>query len=202
VIVSPQAASLAALAPGAVVGTSSLRRQAQVAAKYPRLAFRMLRGNVETRLAKLDRGEYAAIILAAAGLKRLGLENRITSYLALDDSLPAPGQAALGIECLAARKDVRALAAALEDRGASLCVRAERAVSLALGGNCALPLAAHARLAGERIELRALVASPDGAKIASAQCEGAAADPEALGTRAAELLRERGAAEILSALVG
>jgi len=200
VLVSPRAQSLQALPAGAVVGTSSLRRQAQAAARHPRLAFAALRGNVETRLAKLDRGEYAAIVLAAAGLKRLGLEARITAYISLEESLPAPGQAALGIECLAGRADLRALAVALEDREASLCVRAEREVSRALGGNCALPLAAHAECKGDRIALRALVASPDGAAIARAECEGPATDPEAIGARAAALLRERGATEILAAL--
>jgi hydroxymethylbilane synthase len=200
VLVSARAQSLDALPSGAVVGTSSLRRQAQVSARHPRLAFATLRGNVETRLAKLDRGEYAAIVLAAAGLKRLGLEARITAYLSLEESLPAPGQAALGIECLAGRADLRALAAALEDREASLCVRAEREVSRALGGNCALPLAAHAECKGDRIALRALVASPDGSRIARAECEGAASGPEEIGARAAALLRERGATEILAAL--
>lgn len=198
--VSTRFGSMADLPAGAVVGTSSLRRQAQVAARYPGLDIRPLRGNVETRLAKLDRGDYAAIILAAAGLERLGLGGRIRGHLSMEDSLPAPGQAALGIECLSARKDVFALAAALADPAASDCVRAERAVSRALGGNCAIPLAAHAVLAHGMLSLRALVASPDGKRIAHAECEGAAADPEALGARAAALLRERGAAEILAAL--
>lgn len=198
--VSTRFGSMADLPAGAVVGTSSLRRQAQVAARYPALDIRPLRGNVETRLAKLDRGDYAAIILAAAGLERLGLGGRIRGHLSMEDSLPAPGQAALGIECLSARKDVLALVAALADPAASDCVRAERAVSRALGGNCAIPLAAHAVLAHGMLSLRALVASPDGRRIAHAECEGAAADPEALGERAAALLRERGAAEILAAL--
>lgn len=192
--------SLAALPGGAVVGTSSLRRQAQIAARHPGLQIRPLRGNVETRLAKLDRGDYAAVVLAAAGLKRLGLEARIRGRLSLEDSLPAPGQAALGIECLAQSGEVRALAAALADPEASACVRAERAVSRALGGNCAIPLAAHAQLSGGSLRLRALVASPDGGRIARAQCEGPAAGPERLGEQAAQLLRRRGATEILAAL--
>lgn len=198
--VSARFGSLTDLPAGAVVGTSSLRRQAQVAARRPDLVIRPLRGNVETRLAKLDRGDYAAVVLAAAGLARLGLEGRIRGRLSLEESLPAPGQAALGIECLAARDDVRALAAALADPVASACVRAERAVSRALGGNCAIPLAAHAEIADGMLKLRALVAAPDGKRIARAECEGAGADPEALGERAAALLRERGAAEILAAL--
>jgi hydroxymethylbilane synthase len=198
--VSTRFGALAELPAGAVVGTSSLRRQAQVAARRPDLDIRPLRGNVETRLAKLDRGDYAAVVLAAAGLTRLGLEGRIRRRLSLEESLPAPGQAALGIECLAARGDVRALAGALADPGADACVRAEREVSRALGGNCAIPLAAHAALENGRLSLRALVASPDGKRIVRAECAGAATDPEALGAQAAALLRERGAAEILAAL--
>lgn len=198
--VSTRFGSLADLPVGAVLGTSSLRRQAQVAARRPDLVIRPLRGNVETRLGKLDRGEYAAVVLAAAGLTRLGLEGRIRGRLSLEESLPAPGQAALGIECLAARDDVCALAGALADPVAAACVRAEREVSRALGGNCAIPLAAHAVLANGKLSLRALVAAPDGKRIARAGCEGSAADPEALGARAAVLLRERGAAEILAAL--
>jgi len=198
--VSTRFGSLADLPRGAAVGTSSLRRQAQIAANRPDLVIRPLRGNVETRLAKLDGGACDAVVLAAAGLVRLGLERRIRSRLSLEESLPAPGQAALGIECLIARGGVRALAGALADPVASACVRAERAVSRALGGNCAIPLAAHAVLAGDVLSLRALVAAPDGKRIARAACEGAAADPEGLGERAAALLRSHGAEEILAAL--
>ena len=198
--VSARHASLAALPAGAVVGTSSLRRQAQIAARHPALAIRPLRGNVETRLAKLDRGDYAAIVLAAAGLKRLGLETRIRALLPVEESLPAAGQAALGIECLAARADVKMLVAPLADALASACVRAERAVNRALGGSCTIPLGAYAESTGDRLRMRALVASPDGTRIARAEGEGDAAQPEALGLRVAGLLRERGAAEILAAL--
>jgi len=198
--VSTRHASLAELPAGAVVGTSSLRRQAQIAARHPRLEIRPLRGNVDTRLAKLDRGDYAAIVLAAAGLKRLGLTGRIRGYLELDESLPAAGQAALGIECLAARGDVLQLVAPLRDAGASACVRAEREVNRVLGGSCTIPLGAYAVLEGGRLRLRALVASPDGRRFARADGEGDAAQPEALGERVAALLRERGATEILAAL--
>ena len=198
--VSTRQENLAALPAGAVVGTSSLRRQAQIAARHPALEIRPLRGNVETRIAKLDRGDYAAIILAAAGLKRLGLEARIRSYLELDESLPAAGQAALGIECLAARQDVLSLVEPLQDALASACVRAEREVNRALGGSCTIPLGAHAVQAGATLKLRALVASPDGRRIARAEGEGDAARPEELGLRVAALLRERGAVEILAAL--
>jgi len=199
-LVSGAFADLAALPAGARVGTSSLRRAAQVAARYPRLRLLTLRGNVETRIAKLDRGEYDAVLLAAAGLKRLGLEARIRRCLSVEESLPAPGQAALAIECAAARADVRALVAPLAHAPSAACVRAERAVSLALGGSCTIPLGAFAELAGTRLRLRALVAAPDGTRMAQADCSGAAEDPEALGAQAAALLRARGADEILAAI--
>ena len=199
-LVSSAGAELAALPRGARVGTSSLRRAAQVAARHPHLQLLTLRGNVETRLAKLDRGEYEAILLAAAGLKRLGLEARIRRCLSVEESLPAPGQAALGIECLAARADVAALLAPLAHAASSACVRAERAVSLALGGSCTIPLGAYAELSGARLRLRALVAAPDGTRMAQADCSGAADDPEALGAQAARVLREQGADEILAAI--
>jgi hydroxymethylbilane synthase len=198
--VSARFASLAGLPAGAVVGTSSLRRQAQIAERHPGLEIRPLRGNLDTRLAKLDRGDCAAIVLAAAGLKRLGLAARIRGLLSTEESLPAAGQAALGIECLAARADVAALAAPLADPSSTACVRAERAVNRALGGNCAVPLGAFAEHASGRLRLRALVASPDGRRTARAEDTGDASDPEALGLRVAELLRQRGAAEILAAL--
>jgi hydroxymethylbilane synthase len=199
-LVSGAYADLAALPQGARVGTSSLRRAAQVAARHPHLRLLTLRGNVETRLAKLDRGEYEAVLLAAAGLKRLGLESRIRRCLSVEESLPAPGQAALGIECLAARSEICALLAPLAHAASSACVRAERAVSLALGGSCTIPLGAYAELAGTRLRLRALVAAPDGTRMAQADCEGAADDPEALGAQAARVLRERGADAILAAI--
>ncbi|MSQ54871.1 MAG: hydroxymethylbilane synthase [Betaproteobacteria bacterium] len=193
---------LRALPAGAVVGTSSLRRAAQIADRHPALVIRGLRGNVDTRLAKLDRGEYAAIILAAAGLKRLGMQSRIRAYLPIEESIPAAGQAALGIECLAARADACALVAPLAEVDVSLCVRAERAVNRELGGNCSIPLGAYAELAGGRLRLRAIVAAPDGRRIARAECEGPGDAPEALGAQAAGLLRARGADEILAALTG
>ncbi len=188
------------LPPGAVVGTSSLRRQAQIAARYPALEIRSLRGNVDTRLAKLDHGDYAAIVLAAAGLKRLGLEARIRSYLSVEDSLPAAGQAALGIECLSTRRDLLELVRPLEEPDTAACVRAERAVNRALGGSCTIPLGAYAEIVSGGMRLRALVASPDGRRSARAEGEGAIHAAEALGLRVAALLRERGAGEILAAL--
>jgi hydroxymethylbilane synthase len=181
-----------------IVGTSSLRRAAQIAERYPALEMRLLRGNVETRLAKLDRGEYDGIILAVAGLVRLGLAGRIGSYLDVDESLPAPGQGALGIECRADRAEVVRLIAPLNEPGTARCIEAERAVSRALGGSCAIPLGAYAENSGERLRLRALVASLDGRRIARADCVGT--DPAGLAADAVAQLRRQGAMEILSAL--
>jgi hydroxymethylbilane synthase len=197
VFVAKRFASLAQMPADASVGTSSLRRAAQILARYPALQIRLLRGNVDTRLAKLDRGEYDAIVLAAAGLKRLGLEARATARLAEDEMLPAPGQGALGIECLAARAEVAAMLAPLADSATTACVRAERAVSRALGGNCSLPLAAFAQMNSNRMRLRALVASGDGRRVVRCDLEGDIADPRGLGERAAQELRRQGAAEIL-----
>jgi hydroxymethylbilane synthase len=204
--VSPGHANLAALPAGSVLGTSSLRRQAQIAARHPALEIRPLRGNLDTRLAKLDRGEYAAIVLAVAGLKRLGLASRIRATLSVEESLPAAGQAALGIECLDERDDLRQLLGVLEDVQASACVRAERQVNLALGGSCTIPLGAYADISGGALgkgatmRLRALVASPDGRRTVRAEGEAGVHEAEALGLRVAALLRERGAGEILAAL--
>jgi hydroxymethylbilane synthase len=195
--VSAKYASLKDMPAGAVVGTSSLRRAAQILERYPRLEARLLRGNVETRLAKLDRGEYDAVILAVAGLVRLDLQRRIRERLDPEDSLPAPGQGALGIECLAAREDVAALLAPLADAAVTLCVRAERTVSRAFGGSCTIPLGAFAEVAGGRMRLRALVAAADGRRVARADVTGDAAAPDALGELAAEDLRRQGALDIL-----
>ena len=184
--VSNRHASLKAMPLGATVGTSSLRREAQVAALYPGLQIRLLRGNVETRLAKLDRGDYDAIVLAVAGLSRLKLESRISCALAPEEMLPAPGQGALGIECLAGRKEVEEIVRALADTATSASVRSERQVSRALGGNCTIPLGAYAEVAGTRMRLRALVAAPDGRRIARSDCEGSLASPEELGSRVAQ----------------
>ena len=198
--ISTRYSAFAELPAGSVVGTSSLRRQAQVLERYPALEIRPLRGNVETRLAKLDRGEYAAIVLAAAGLNRLGLASRVQGLLAIDESMPAPGQAALGIECLATRADLQALVAPLGDAASSACVRAERAVNRALGGDCTIPLGAFAELQGAQLRLRALVASADGRRIVRAEALGDSSDPEALGGRVAAELRRQGADQILAAL--
>ena len=197
-LVSGRYASLAEMPAGASVGTSSLRRAAQLMERHPSLVVRMLRGNVDTRLAKLDGGEYDAIVLAAAGLVRLGLAGRIRARLSAEESLPAPGQGALGIECRAAAPGVRGLLAPLADRASELCVRAERAVSRALGGSCTLPLAAYAEPSQGNISLRALVASADGRRVVRARTQGD--DPEAVGAAAATELRSQGADEILRGL--
>jgi hydroxymethylbilane synthase len=198
--VSSKYASLDDLPPGAVVGTSSLRREAQLHACYPYLGVTSLRGNLDTRLRKLDEGQYDAIILAAAGLTRLGLSARIRTVLPAEVSLPAAGQGALGIEAAASRTDVAAWLAPLNDRATAACVRAERAVSRALAGSCEVPLGAYATQDAGQLWLRGFVATPDGTRMARAELRGKAADPEALGLALAVELRAQGADEILASL--
>jgi len=197
--VSNDYASLDALPDGAVVGTSSLRRQALIAARFPGLVIRPLRGNLDTRLGKLDRGEYAAIILAAAGLKRLGLTQRIGALIEPEQSLPAPGQGAMAIEIPSGREDLRALLAPLNHVPTARAVTAERTLSKVFGGSCQIPLAAFAIMQGTDMRLRAMVATPDGLRIAHADATGPADVPEALGRRIADALSEQGAAAILAA---
>jgi hydroxymethylbilane synthase len=201
--VSNDFASLADLPHGAVVGTSSLRRQALIAARYPHLLIKPLRGNLDTRLAKLDRGDYAAIILAAAGLKRLGLPQRIRALLEPELSLPAAGQGAMAIEIVAGPRadgvDVAALLAPLNHQDTARAVAAERKVSKVFGGSCQIPLAAHATVAGATMHLRAMVATPDGKRSASAELSGPADKPEQLGQHVSELLQQQDAEAILAA---
>jgi hydroxymethylbilane synthase len=197
--VSNDYASLAALPAGAVVGTSSLRRQALIAARYPQLVIKPLRGNLDTRLGKLDRGDYAAIILAAAGLNRLGLRHRIRALIEPEESLPAPGQGALAFEIPAARSDLQRVLAPLNHAETAATVAAERTLSRIFGGSCQIPLAAFATLEGDQLFLRAMVALPDGSRVATAQARGPASAPEALGQQIAALLREQGADAILAA---
>jgi len=199
-LVSNSSASLEALAPGSVVGTSSLRREAQLRERHPALQVKPLRGNLDTRLAKLDRGEYHAIVLAAAGLKRLGLAARIRTMLEPEQSLPAPGQGALAIECREDHVQLRRRLASLEDPATAACVRAERALSRALSGDCQLPLAAYAVASGTELRLRALVARPDGSQVVRAESNGPIDAPEKLGERLAERLRSLGADAVLAAL--
>ena len=169
VLVAPDHGTLAALPPGARVGTSSLRRMAQLVAVRPDLRVASIRGNVDTRLRKLEAGEFDAIVLARAGLVRLGLAGRATEVLSTDVSLPAVGQGALGIECREDDESVRARLAPLHDMETATCVSAERGVLIALGGDCRTPLGAFAERAGEAIRLRAFVANADGSGLRRAE---------------------------------
>ena len=194
-LVSPRHASLADLPQGAVVGTSSLRRVVLLRALRPDLRIEPLRGNLDTRLRKLDEGHYDAIVLAAAGLKRLGLEDRIRECFEPDTMLPAAGQGALGIEIRADRADLLALLAPLASRADALATAAERAVSRAMGGSCSMPLAAHARWQPDgRLRIDAALGDPDGtAPLLQAQLvaeAGDAAQAAALGEAAARLLHK------------
>lgn len=198
--VSVQHASLLELPPGARVGSSSLRRECQLRALRPDLEVLPLRGNVNTRLARLDAGEYEAILLAAAGLQRLGLGSRIRARLEPEHSLPAIGQGTLAIE--ARRDDARAaaLVSSLHDAEAWTCARAERAMNARLHGGCQVPIAGYAVLEAGRLHLRGLVGHPDGRTVVRAAAHGPAGDPVALGTEVAERLLAGGAGEILAAL--
>ncbi len=194
--------SLDALPPGSVVGTSSLRRQAQLLARRPDLKIQFLRGNVNTRLAKLDAGEYDAIILAAAGLIRLGFGERIRSSIGVDESLPAGGQGAVGIECRTGDSEVHALLACLNHAPTATRVVAERALNKRLNGGCQVPIACYAVLEGEQLWLRGLVGQPDGTLLLRAEGRAPAAEAEALGVQVAEELLEQGAEQILKAVYG
>lgn len=198
--VSNTYASLDELPAGSVVGTSSLRRQAQLLARRPDLKIQFLRGNVNTRLAKLDAGEYDAIILAAAGLIRLGFEERIRSSISVEDSLPAGGQGAVGIECRTADTEIHALLAPLHHAETAVRVTAERALNKRLNGGCQVPIACYALLEGEQLWLRGLVGQPDGGVLLRAESRGS--DAEALGVQVAEQLLAQGAEAILKAVYG
>lgn len=199
--VSNHYASLAALPQGAKVGTSSLRRQAQLRAHFPHLLIDTLRGNVNTRLRKLDEDQYDAIILAAAGLKRLGFTARIRSEISPEDSLPAVGQGALGIEIRSDRPDLTALLAPLNDPETAACVRAERAMSRELQGGCQAPIGGYAEIRDGRIHLRAFVADLEGTRFYRAEATGSMADPEAVGLAAAKDLIAQGGDRLLAELV-
>ena len=193
---------LDALPPGSVVGTSSLRRQAQLLARRPDLKIQFLRGNVNTRLAKLDAGEYDAIILAAAGLIRLGFGDRIRSSIGVDESLPAGGQGAVGIECRATDSELHALLECLNHAPTATRVVAERALNKRLNGGCQVPIACYAVLEGEQLWLRGLVGQPDGTVLLRAEGRAPAAEAEALGVQVAEELLAQGAEQILKAVYG
>lgn len=185
---------------GAVVGTSSLRRRSQILAVRPDLDLQDLRGNIGTRLAKLDNGDYDAIILASAGLKRLGLTERIRHTLAADMSLPAVGQGALGLECRT--DDVRVLTyiASLNDEATACCVRAERAFNAKLEGGCQVPIAAFAQLSQGQLHIEGRVGAPDGHPLLKAQLKGSVQDAALLGEQLAEQLLAQGAGELLQVL--
>ncbi|SHL92209.1 hydroxymethylbilane synthase [Nitrosospira sp. Nsp11] len=198
--VSNQYADLDALPPGSVVGTSSLRRESQLRARFPHLQVQPLRGNVQTRLRKLDEGQFAAIILAAAGLKRLGLADRITALLSPEVSLPAVGQGALGIECRSDRTDLIKLMEPLHHLPTAQCVEAERAMSRALGGSCEVPLGGFAEINEGVLRLRGFVASQDGSRVISDELSGNPGMGAVMGAQLAQNLKARGAQEILTAL--
>ena len=200
-LVSNRYRSLAELPAGARVGTSSLRRQAQIRAAHPGLAVDTLRGNVNTRLRKLDEGQYDAIVLAAAGLKRLGLGSRIAALLSPEESLPAVGQGALGLETLTVREDVAALLVCLNDAETAACVRAERAMSRALQGGCQAPIGGYARVEAGRLRLTAFVSDLEGVRFYRAEAWGEMHAPEALGQEVAEALLAQGADRVLAELV-
>lgn len=198
--VSERFGALAELPEEAHVGTSSLRRQLQLREQFPGLRILDLRGNVNTRLKKLDSGELDAIILAAAGLKRLGLENRIRATLAPEESLPAIGQGAIGIECRSDDPRINELIAPLDDEATHLRVRAERAMNARLQGGCQVPIAGYAELEGSGLRLRGLVGHPDGRQVYRATRNGPSSAPEELGERVAEDLLAQGAGQILTEL--
>ncbi|MCW5584994.1 MAG: hydroxymethylbilane synthase [Chromatiales bacterium] len=198
--VSNHHASLVALPEGARVGTSSLRRQCQLADRRPDLQIIPLRGNVNTRLRKLDEEAYDAIILASAGLLRLGLGERIRSFIPTGESLPAIGQGAIGIECRAEDARINDLLAPLHHEPTASCVRAERAMNHRLQGGCQVPIGGHATLHDGEIHLRGLVGTIDGSEVIRAETRGAQADAEQLGQSVAEELLAHGAAEILREL--
>jgi hydroxymethylbilane synthase len=198
-LVSSQYFTLTEIPADGIIGTSSLRRQAQLRHLRPDLRVEPLRGNVETRLNKLDHGHFAAILLAAAGLKRLGLEHRIAGLLGPEVSLPAVGQGAVGVECVAGRDEIAALLASLEHAATRRCVEAERAFASGLGASCESPVAGFAEIEGDELVLRGLVATADGATVLRGEIRGAATDAPSLGAALSADLFERGAALLLQA---
>ena len=199
--VSNQYARLEEMPAGAIVGTSSLRREAQLRAKFPHLTIKPLRGNVQTRLSKLDNGDYDAVILAAAGLQRLGLDGRIREILSPADSLPAAGQGALGIEITARRTDLADILRPLNHEETAACVTAERALARALGGSCQVPLAAYCVMEDGLLTLNGLVGHPDGSVIIEASAQAPVAYADALGRAVAKRLADDGAEELIAAVL-
>lgn len=198
--ISNAAKSLAELAPGSTVGTSSLRRKTQLQNKRPDLIFKDLRGNVNSRLQKMDSGDYDAIILAAAGMKRLKMDDRIKESLSPETSLPAVGQGAVGIESRIGDDELNQLLRKLTHQPTWDCVMAERAMNTRLNGGCQVPIAGHATIEGANIHLKGLVASVDGKTILSASRVGPIKDGQRMGLELAEDLLSQGAGEILAAI--
>lgn len=196
-LVSLQYPDLDALPPQACVGTSSLRRQCWLRNRYPNLRVETVRGNVQTRLSRLDEGKFDALVLAVAGLRRLGLEHRIAQVIPTDIALPAVGQGAVGIECRRDDMRVKTLLGSVNHTDTETCVRAERAANAALGGGCHVPVAAYAVLRADRLHVRGMVGTPDGVTVLHAHTEGPAAEPEAIGARIAADLLKDGARSIL-----
>ena len=198
-MVSNRYATLEEMPAGARIGTSSLRRELMLRARFPQLVIGSIRGNVGTRLAKLDSSEFDALVLATAGLKRLGFAARIRQIISTEVSLPAPGQGALGIEIKSSDSQTAALLSAFDDPATRAATAAERGVSRGLGGSCQVPLAAYAEVESDALRLRALVGNAKTGSYVEAEARGAIADPEALASRVVERLTELGALRLLAA---
>jgi len=199
-LVTATGESLSKLPEGSRVGTGSLRRQAQILARRPDLKIMEIRGNIDTRLKKIEDGIYDAVVLACAGLNRLGLQNRIVARLSLQEMLPAPGQGALAIEARANDRRLEPIAAALNHPATAAAVAAERSFLQRMGGGCNVPVAVHARLTGSFIEIDGLVASPDGRRIVRDSVRGSADGAQEAAVRLAEEILARGGRVILDAL--
>ncbi|OCG18497.1 hydroxymethylbilane synthase [Gilliamella sp. App6-5] len=200
--ISNKYSNLDELPNGAVIGTSSLRRQCQLRAKYPHLQIKDLRGNVGTRLAKLDNNEYDAIILASVGLKRLALEDRIKQYIETSLILPAVGQGAIGIETRTDDKQILNILSVLDDKNSRVCIQAERAMNKTLQGGCQVPIACYSQLNNDILSLQGLVGRIDGSKIIKAALTGDISEAKKLGQELAKRLLEQGAKAILQELNG
>lgn len=199
--VSPRYETLESMPAGSVVGTASLRRELMLRSKFPHLVVKPVRGNVGTRLRKLDSGEYDALIMASAGLKRLGLEERIREIISDEISLPSPGQGALGLECLADDEKTREAVAFINDEQTRACCLAERAVSRALGGSCQVPLAAYATIADSTMRLRALIGDHTTGELLATEQTGPWTEYERLASEAVEALLKQGARRYIEKLL-
>ena len=199
--VSPRYETLESMPAGSVVGTASLRRELMLRSKFPHLVVKPVRGNVGTRLRKLDSGEYDALIMASAGLKRLGLEERIREIISDEISLPSPGQGALGLECLSNDEKTREAVAFINDEQTRACCLAERAVSRALGGSCQVPLAAYATITDSTMRLRALIGDHTTGELVATEQTGPWTEYERLASEAVEALLKQGARRYIEKLL-